>query len=80
MTNQTMSEKNPSENEDRLWQTHMQTLMKRKKNMETARIIDEAINEYYSLQGKPVPNWRYMKDAEWWIEYLKDLGIDPRNP
>ena len=48
--------------------------------MEIAQIIDEAINEYYSLQGKPVPNWRYMKDADWWIEYLKDLGIDPRNP
>lgn len=75
-----MSEKNLQENEDPLWQTHMRMLMKRKKNMETARIIDEAINEYYSLQGKPVPNWRYMKDAEWWIEYLKDLGIDPRNP
>ena len=48
--------------------------------MEIAQIIDEAINEYYSLQGKPVPNWRYIKDADWWIEYLQDLGIDPRNP
>ena len=75
-----MSEKNLHENEDHLWQMHMQTLMKRKKNMEIARTIDEAINEYYSLQGKPVPNWRYIKDQDWWIEYLKDLGIDPRNP
>ena len=75
-----MSEKNPSENEDLLWQMHMQTLTKRKRNMEIARTIDEAINEYYSLQGKPVPNWRYMKDQDWWIEYLQNLGIDPRNP
>jgi len=48
--------------------------------MEIAQIIDEAIREHYSLQGKPVPNWRYIKDADWWLEYLKDLGIDPRNP
>jgi len=75
-----MSEKNPSENEDLLWQTRMRTLTKRKRNMEIARTIDEAINEYYSLQGKPVPNWRYMKDQDWWIEYLQNLGIDPRNP
>ena len=75
-----MSEKNPSENEDLLWQTHMRTLTKRKRNMEIARTIDEVINEYYSLQGKPVPNWRYMKDQDWWIEYLQNLGIDPRNP
>jgi type II secretory pathway pseudopilin PulG len=75
-----MSEKNLYENEDPSWQMHMQTLMKRKRNMEIAQIIDEAINEYYSLQGKPVPNWRYIKDVDWWIEYLKDLGIDPRNP
>jgi type II secretory pathway pseudopilin PulG len=75
-----MSEKNLYEREDPSWQMHMQTLMKRKRNMEIAQIIDEAINEYYSLQGNPVPNWRYIKDVDWWIEYLKDLGIDPRNP
>ena len=75
-----MSEKNLYENEDPSWTMHMQTLMKRKRNMEIAQTIDEAINEYYSLQGKPVPNWRYMKDADWWIDYLESLGIDPRNP
>ena len=75
-----MSEKNPLENEDPSWQMHMQTLMKRKRNMEIAQIIDEAINEYYSLHGKPVPNWRYIKDSDWWIEYLKSLGMNPRNP
>jgi hypothetical protein len=54
--------------------------MKRKRNMEIAQIIDEAINEYYSLHDKPVPNWRYIKDADWWIQYLQDMGVDPRNP
>ena len=48
--------------------------------MEIAQIIDEAIAEYYSLHNLPVPNWRYIKDADWWINYLKQLGIDPRNP
>jgi len=49
--------------------------------METAQIIDDALYEYYTVeQGKPVPNWKYMKDSTWWIEYLESLGIDPRNP
>ncbi len=49
--------------------------------METAQIIDDALYEYYTVeQGKSVPNWKYMKDADWWIDYLESLGIDPRNP
>ncbi len=48
--------------------------------MEIAQIIDEAINEYYSLQGKPVPQWKQKRDPDWWITYLEELGIDPRNP
>ena len=76
-----MSEKNPSEKEDPLWQMHMQTLMKRKKNLQIAQTIDNALYQYYTIErGKPVPNWRYIKDQDWWQEYLKDLGIDPRNP
>lgn len=51
----------------------MQTLMKMKRNMETARIIDEAINEWYSDHDKPVPNWKRKKDPQWWIDYLKEL-------
>jgi hypothetical protein len=76
-----MSEKNLYENEDPSWQMHMQTLMKRKRSMEIAQTIDDALHQHYVVeQGKPVPNWRYVKDADWWIEYLKNLGIDPRNP
>jgi len=49
--------------------------------METAQIIDDALYQYYVVeQDKNVPNWKYMKDANWWIDYLESLGIDPRNP
>jgi hypothetical protein len=76
-----MSEKNPSENEDLIWQTRMQMLMKRKKNMEIEQTIDDALYQYYTVErGEDVPNWRYIKDQDWWIDYLISLGIDPRNP
>ena len=76
-----MSEKNPSENEALLWQTRMKMLMQRKKSMEIAQILDEALYQFYTVERDlPVPNWRYIKDADWWIQYLKDMGMDPRNP
>ena len=75
-----MSERMPSDHTDPMWQIHMQTLMRRKKNLEVKQTIDEAIEEYYSERGLEVPNWRMRKDPEWWINYLLDLGIDPSNP
>ena len=48
--------------------------------MEIAQIIDDTLFEYYSEQGKEVPQWRMKKSPNWWIEYLNDLGIDPNNP
>jgi|TARA_B100002019_G_scaffold257855_1_gene242203 type II secretory pathway pseudopilin PulG len=75
-----MSNKNPSENEDLMWQMHMQTLTRRKRSMEIAQIIDNALEEYYSEQGLPVPNWKQRKDPQWWIDYLKELNTDPNNP
>ena len=68
-----MSEKIPNENTDPMWRTHMQTLTKRMRQVEIAEIIDEAINEYYSLHGKEVPNWKMQKDPQWWIDYLAEL-------
>ena len=47
--------------------------------METAQIIDKAINDYYEQQGKPVPRWKQKRDPDWWVEYLIGLGLDPRN-
>ena len=76
-----MSNQNPENHTDLIWQMHMQTLMRRKKSMEIAQTIDEALYQYYVVErGEDVPNWRYIKDADWWIDYLKSLGIDPRNP
>ena len=76
-----MSEQNPENHTDHMWKTHMQTLMRRKKNLQVAQIIDDALYQYYVIErGEKVPNWRYIKDADWWLEYLDSLGIDRRNP
>jgi len=49
--------------------------------MEIGQTIDKALYQYYVVENNlPVPNWRYIKDQDWWLEYLKDMGIDPRNP
>lgn len=50
----------------------METLMKRKKQIETGDIIRKAIGEWYFEHGMSEPNWK-VKDEEWWIEYLKSL-------
>ena len=75
-----MSNENLYENEDPTWQIRMKMLMTRKRNMEIARIIDDAISEYYSENDLSVPEWKLKKDPQWWIDYLKELNIDPRNP
>ena len=67
-----MSEKNHLENEDPIWRTHMLTLMRRKRSMEIAQIIDEALWKHYFELGLPVPNWK-KQDPQWWIDYLKEL-------
>ena len=58
----------------------MQMLMKRKRNMEIAQTIDDALEEYYSEKGLSVPNWKQQKNPQWWIDYLKSLGLDENNP
>jgi len=35
--------------------------------------IDKAINDWYFEQGKEVPNWKYQKDPQWWIDYLEEI-------
>tara|TARA_Y100001937_G_scaffold84421_1_gene114238 strand:- start:576 stop:818 length:243 start_codon:yes stop_codon:yes gene_type:complete len=75
-----MSEKNLYENEDPMWQIHMRTLTQRKRNLQIAQIIDDTILEYYSKKNLPVPDWKTKKDPQWWINYLKQLGLDSRNP
>jgi len=58
----------------------MELLYKRIRSMEIAEKIDQAIEEYYFEQGRPVPEWKRLKDPDWWKEYLIDLGLDPNNP
>ena len=48
--------------------------------MEIAQTIDDALEEWYSERGLPVPQWKSKRDPDWWIEYLEELGIDPENP
>ena len=79
MLSRIMSEKNLYENEDPIWRTRMQMLMMKKRNMEIAQTIDNALYEWYSEQGRPVPQWKKEKYS-WWVEYLKSLGMDPNNP
>jgi hypothetical protein len=74
-----MSDKNLFENEDPLWQTHMKMLMQRKRSMEIAQTIDDVLFEWYSERGLEVPNWKRQKDPQWWIDYLRELGLDENN-
>jgi len=47
--------------------------------MEIAQTIDNALEEWYSERGRPVPQWKKEKQ-KWWREYLISLGLDPNNP
>ena len=58
----------------------MLMLMRKKRNMEIAQTIDNALEEWYSERGLPVPQWKSKRDPDWWIEYLEELGVDPENP
>ena len=76
-----MSEQNPENHTDLMWQTHMRMLTQRKKNLQIAQIIDDSLYQYYTVERDlPVPNWRMIKDQDWWYQYLIDMGMDPRNP
>jgi len=71
-----MSEKIPNDHTDHMWEIHMQTLMKRKRSMEVAQIIDNALFEWYSERGMEVPQWKRTKDPQWWIDYLREIEDD----
>ena len=74
--NEDTSKQNPENPMDPTWQMHMKTLMQRKRSMEIAQIIDDALEEHYSSLGLPVPKWKRQKDPQWWVDYLRDLGIE----
>ena len=70
-----MSEKNLYENEDLTWKIHMRMLTRKMRNMEIAQIIDDTLFKYYFDKGMSVPQWKTKKNPQWWIDYLKELGI-----
>ena len=47
--------------------------------MEIAQTIDDALLEWYSERGLEVPQWKRNSDPQWWVEYLKELGLTERN-
>ena len=57
----------------------MQMLTRRKKSMEIAQIIDDALYQHYSELGLPVPNWKLKRNPDWWVQYLKSLGLTEDN-
>ena len=76
-----MSEQNPENHTDLMWQTHMRMLTQRKKSLQIAQIIDDSLYQFYTVERDlPVPNWRMIKDQDWWYQYLIDMGMNPRNP
>ena len=72
--------KNGLESEDPMWKIHMKTLIKRKKSMEIAQIIDDFLLEWYSEKGIPVTQWKKETNPQWWVDYLKTLNMDSKNP
>lgn len=71
-----MSEKIPNDHTDPIWKTHMETLMKKKRILETKELIEQALFEFYFEIGMDVPNWRMNKDPDWWTNYLRELSGD----
>ena len=68
-----MSEMMPNDHTDLMWKTHMETLMKKKRIIETKEIIEQAIWQWYFERGLDVPNWKMQKDPQWWTDYLREL-------
>ena len=68
-----MSEMTPNDHTDLMWKTHMETLMRKTKIIETKEIIEQAIWQWYFERGLDVPNWKMQKDPDWWTDYLREL-------
>ena len=56
-----MLDKNQPENEDHMWKTHMETLMRRQKMTEFDEKLRKAISDWYFEEGIPEPPWRQKK-------------------
>lgn len=47
--------------------------------MEIAQTIDNALYEWYSERGLEVPDWKRKQNPQWWIDYLREHGLDENN-
>jgi len=56
-----------------MWRASIEMLMKRMRRIEISEAIDEAIWQWYFEHEKEVPNWKYEKDPQWWIDYLAEI-------
>ena len=56
-----------------MWKTHMETLMRKAKIIETKEIIEQAIWQWYFERGLDVPKWKMQKDPDWWTDYLREI-------
>jgi hypothetical protein len=70
-----MSEKNQP-NLTNTWNLRMKILTRRKKQLETAETVSQAISDWYLENGLPEPEWKIQKDPEWWTSYLDSLKTD----
>jgi len=68
-----MSEKIPNDHTDHFSPTSMMILTQRMRTMIIGETIDKAINDWYFEQGMDVPNWKYQRDPQWWIDYLEEI-------
>ena len=57
----------------------MDVLQKRINRVKMAETIDKAIKEYYDSKDMPVPQWRQETNPQWWVDYLRELGLDANN-
>ena len=48
--------------------------------MEIAQIIDDVLLEWYSEKGITGPQWKKETNPQWWVDYLKTLNMDSKNP
>ena len=54
--------------------------MKKQRSIEISETLDEVFHHYYNEErGVSVPPWR-TSQPDWWLEYLRSLGMDDKNP
>ena len=58
---------------------YMKTLNQRMIGIKNDEIVKKAISDYYFEKGEPEPIWYVNKNPQWWVDYLRDIGLGPNN-